>query len=79
VVESHWFIEHHFQFSPEADWGPGDRAYQDDYTALQYRKAFRCKQHPYGAYQPGTGFTNFQELFHTQILNAILNRIRIDA
>ncbi len=37
-----------FQFSPEPDWGPGDRKFRDDYLALQYQKAFRCKQHPYG-------------------------------
>jgi hypothetical protein len=28
---------------------------------------------------PGARFTNFQELFLTQILNAILNRLRIDS
>jgi hypothetical protein len=33
------------------------------------------------SYITGTGarFTNFQELFLTQILNAILNRLRIDS
>jgi hypothetical protein len=29
--------------------------------------------------QPGARFTNFQELFLTQIINAILNRLRIDS
>jgi len=41
--------------SPEADWGPGDKAYTDDYMAMRYRKAFACKQHPYG-YQ---GYDNY--------------------
>ena len=43
------------QVAPEPDWGPGDKAYTDDYLAMRYRKAFRCKQHPYG-YQ---GYDNY--------------------
>jgi hypothetical protein len=30
-------------------------------------------------FRAGARFTNFQEIFLTQILNAILNRIRIDS
>jgi hypothetical protein len=33
----------------------------------------------HGHHQPGARFTNFQELFLTRILYAILNRLRIDS
>jgi hypothetical protein len=33
----------------------------------------------YVACNPGARFTNFQELFLTRILNAFLNRLRIDS
>jgi hypothetical protein len=42
-------------------------------VAVQQRGALASPRHP------GARFTNFQELFLTRILNAILNRLRIDS
>ena len=64
---------------PTADWGPGDRAYLDDWYAFLYRQAYQCKQHPHGGgpgaiygydnygmqYPPPPGYAGYpQQTFH---------------
>jgi len=33
---------------PTQEWGPGDKLAKQDWISYQYKKATRCKQHPYG-------------------------------
>lgn len=35
-------------FRPDPSWGPGDRDELENWSAYQYAKQFKCKQHPYG-------------------------------
>merc|ERR1711935_847647 len=35
-------------WQPTQEWGPGDKIAKQDWISYQYKKATRCKQHPYG-------------------------------
>ena len=56
---------------PTQEWGPGDKIAKQEWISYQYKKAIRCKQHPYGYEQnyamPNYSMPYYNNAFHTYV------------
>lgn len=53
---------------PTQEWGPGEKIAKQEWISYQYKKAIRCKQHPYGYEQnyamPNYSMPYYNNAFH---------------